>query len=86
MLEFLVKVFISLLILDRNIYVKTNWSSAGANMGLLQSKILSHNVIMCLVGLKPKSWLSRVCWLRDCLLPKSVSNFGTEAAFPKFFA
>ena len=51
-------------------------------MGLLQCKILSHNVIMCLVGLKPMSWLSRVCWLRDCLLPKSASNFGTEAAFP----
>ena len=56
-------------------------------MGLLQCKILSHNVIMCLVGLKPMSWLSRVCWLRDqCLLPKSASNFGTEAAFPKFLA
>ena len=54
-------------------------------MGLLQCKILSHSVIMCLVGLKPMSWLSRVCWLRDCLLPKSASNFGTEAAFPKFF-
>ena len=52
---------------------------------LLQCKILSHNVIMCLVGLKPMSWLSRVCWLRDCLLPKSASNFGTEAAFPKVF-
>ena len=55
-------------------------------MGLSQCKILSHNVIMCLVGLKPMSWLSRVCWLRDCLLPKSASNFGTEAAFPKFLA
>ena len=55
-------------------------------MGLLQCKILSHNVIMCIVGLKPMSWLNRVCWLRDYLLPKSASNFGTEAAFPKFFA